>query len=226
MDGMLNIDKPAGQTSRDVVNVAQRWFPRGTKIGHAGTLDPLATGVLVLCVGAATKLVARIQDMGKTYLTVVRFGATSNTDDSDGIIAHNPGAVPFSEAALREKLPLFVGAIQQLPPIFSALKVDGKRAHDLARRGKEVKLEPRTVHVESIALLKYEWPFAELEIVCGKGTYVRSIARDLGQMLEVGGLVQTLRRTRIGPFRAEDAFGLDVEWDIARKKLIPMSMMK
>jgi tRNA pseudouridine55 synthase len=209
-------------TSRDVVNVAQRWFPRGTKIGHTGTLDPLATGVLVLCVGAATKHVERIQNMGKTYLTVVRFGATSNTDDSDGIIDATPNAKPPAEDAIRSVITTWIGEVQQVPPAFSALKVEGQRAHDLARRGQDVVLAARPVRIDQIALLRYEWPFAEFEIDCGKGTYVRSLARDWGRALEVGGLVQTLRRTRVGPFTTEGALTVDSAWDAARKKLLPV----
>ena len=225
MDGFLVIDKPAGMTSRDVVNVAQRWFPRRTKIGHAGTLDPLATGVLVLCIGAATKLVERVQAMGKTYRTRILFGFTSNTDDADGTLtAYAVGEVP-TEETIRELLPQFVGEIQQLPPVVSALKIDGQRAYDLARRGQEVKLQPRAVRVDAIRLLGYEWPYLDLEIDCGKGTYIRSIARDIGEKLNCGGLVQSLRRTRIGEFTVETGIGVDGEAEIARSKLLPSSFI-
>jgi tRNA pseudouridine55 synthase len=209
MHGLLVIDKPPRLTSRDVVNRVLTWFPRKTKIGHTGTLDPLATGVLVLCVGAATKLVETVQNMGKTYVSIIRFGATSDTDDADGTITPNLQAPKFPRAALEELLPKFLGEIQQLPPTYSALKIDGRRAHDLARRGQEVQLAPRPVRVDSFKLLQYEWPFAEVEIACGKGTYIRSIARDVGALLGVGGLVQELRRTKVGPFHAEHAIGIE-----------------
>lgn len=226
MDGFLVIDKPAGMTSRDVVNVAQRWFPRKTKIGHAGTLDPLATGVLVLCIGAATKLVDRVQAMGKTYRTRVLLGFTSDTDDADGTLkAYAAGDVPGDDA-IRELLPQFIGEIQQLPPMVSALKIDGRRAYDLARRGQEVKLQPRTVRVDAIRLLGFEWPHLDLEIDCGKGTYIRSIARDIGEKLTCGGLVQTLRRTRIGEFTVERGFGIDVMPEMAQSNLLPMTFIQ
>jgi tRNA pseudouridine55 synthase len=223
MDGFLVIDKPTGMTSRDVVNIAQRWFPRKTKIGHAGTLDPLATGVLVLCVGAATKLVERVQAMGKTYRTRILFGFTSTTDDADGTIAaYAAGEVP-TETMIRELLTQFVGEIQQLPPTVSALKIDGRRAYDLARRGEQVILRARTVRVDAIRLLGYEWPHLDLEIDCGKGTYIRSIARDIGEKLNCGGLVQTLRRTRIGGFTAELGIGVGATRELAHSKLLPIS---
>jgi tRNA pseudouridine55 synthase len=225
MNGLLVIDKPSGMTSRDAVNRVQRWFPRGTKIGHTGTLDPLATGVLVLCVGTATKLADVVQAMGKAYTSRFRLGATSDTDDADGTLTKRAGAVPPSEDQVRAALAGFVGVIEQLPPAYSALKLNGRRAHELARSGKAVSLAPRPVRVDAARLVRYEWPFADVEVDCGKGTYIRSIARDLGEKLGVGGLVETLRRTRVGPFTAEQGVGLDVEWDVARAKLLPMSVV-
>ena len=225
MNGFLVIDKPAGMTSRDVVNRAQRWFPRKTKIGHAGTLDPLATGVLVLCVGAATKLVERVQAMGKTYRTRVLFGFTSTTDDADGtLMPTTAGDVP-TEAQIRDVLPQFVGEIQQVPPAVSALKIDGQRAYDLARRGAEVKMVARPVRVDAIRLLGYAWPHLDLEIDCGKGTYIRSIARDVGENLACGGLVQHLRRTRTGVFRVEDALSVETTFQQAQASLLPMTVI-
>lgn len=202
MNGFLVVDKPGGMTSRAVVNRVQLWFPRRTKIGHTGTLDPLATGVLVLCIGTATKLADRVQAMAKQYETRVRFGATSNTDDADGEVVETPSAPIPTRETVEQLLPQFVGLIEQLPPQFSALKVQGQRAYELARKGTEVALQPRPVRVDSIQLVNYEWPWLDLIIDCGKGTYVRSIARDLGERLGSGGLVQSLRRTRVGPFLA------------------------
>lgn len=223
MNGLLVIDKPGGMTSRDVVNRVQRWFPRKTKLGHTGTLDPLATGVLVVCVGAATRLADYVQAMGKTYVSRFRLGATSTTDDADGGITANPVAVPPAREQIDAALPAFIGTIEQVPPAFSALKLDGKRAHDLARKGQDVALAARTVRIDAIRGLAYEWPFLDVEIDCGKGTYIRSIARDLGANLGCGGLVQTLRRTRIGPFTVEQGIGLDVSPEEARAKLLPMA---
>ncbi len=223
MNGFLVIDKPGGMTSRDAVNRAQLWFPRRTKIGHTGTLDPLATGVLVLCIGAATKLAERVQAMPKRYETRIRLGATSDTDDADGEVVENTLSAAPSLAMVLEQLPKFIGLIEQLPPQYSALKVQGQRAYDLARRGVEVALKPRPVRVDSILLRTYEWPWVDLTIDCGKGTYIRSIARDLGAALGVGGLVQTLRRTRVGPFfDVERGIGLNATPDEARAALLPV----
>lgn len=226
MNGLLVIDKPAGMTSRDVVNRVQRWFPRGTKVGHTGTLDPLATGVLVICVGAATKLADVVQAMGKSYRSQFRLGATSDTDDADGTVALVADAAPPTEEMVRTALAGFVGVVEQLPPAYSALKVAGRRAHDLARRGEAVELKPRPVRIDAVRLLGYEWPFVEVEVDCGKGTYIRSIARDLGAKLGVGGLVATLRRTRVGPFTADQGIGLDISWEEARKQLRSPSILK
>jgi tRNA pseudouridine55 synthase len=178
---------------------------RGTKVGHAGTLDPLATGVLVICTGAATRLIEYVQRMPKTYRTVIRLGARSDTLDADGEVTEVEGAVPPDEARIRLALAQQVGTIEQRPPEFSALKVAGRRAYDLARAGLEVELAPRRVTIERIELIRYEWPRLELEIDCGSGTYIRSIARDAGEALGCGGLVEVLVRTRIGPFALADA---------------------
>jgi len=220
------MDKPGGMTSRDVVNRVQRWFPRRTKIGHTGTLDPLATGVLVLCVGRATKFVERVQNMGKTYRTRLLLGATSDTDDADGAVTPVPDAPVPTPEQIRTLLPTFVGRIEQVPPAYSALKVGGVRAHALARGGKEVTLAARPVDVYSVTLIGYEWPSLDLEIECGKGTYVRSIGRDLGAGLGCGALVQSLRRTRVGPFTAEQGIGVDVPAEVGRGRLLPVSMLE
>jgi tRNA pseudouridine55 synthase len=207
--GWLVVDKPKGITSRGALNRIQRWFPRGTKIGHTGTLDPLATGVLVVAIGSATKRAEQVQAMPKAYRATVRLGCTSDTDDADGTVVETAvGAIP-SEADIRSALPRFLGTIQQLPPKFSALKLEGQRAYDLARKGQAVELQPRAVTVYSIELTNYAWPRAELVIECGKGTYIRSIARDLGEMLGVGGMIEELRRTKVGPFAVEQGVGVE-----------------
>jgi tRNA pseudouridine55 synthase len=217
----LVLDKPGGMTSRAAVDRALRWFPRGTRLGHTGTLDPLATGVLVLCVGSATRLTEYVQDMAKTYRAGVLLGATSDTDDADGTVT--PVAVdrPPDRTAVEAGLGGLVGDIEQVPPAFSAAKVTGRRAYDLARRGDEVALQPRRVRVYGIDVLAYDYPRLELEVRCGKGTYIRSLARDLGQRLGCGALVQTLRRTRVGPFDAADAVPLEADAALARAKLLP-----
>jgi len=219
--GLLVLDKPQGLTSREALDRAAKWFPRKTKIGHAGTLDPLATGVLVLAVGQATRLVEYVQAMPKVYRTRIRLGAMSDTDDADGTVTANPSAMPVDEATASAALAGFVGEIEQVPPAYSAAHVEGKRAYDLARRGSELTLSTRRVRIDRIDLLSYDWPDLELEVHCGKGTYIRSIARDLGARLGVGGYVTALRRLRIGPFTVDDAVSLDADADAAGCRLLP-----
>jgi tRNA pseudouridine55 synthase len=222
--GLLVVDKPGGMTSRDVVDRAVTWFPRGTRLGHTGTLDPLATGVLVLGVGAATRLTEYVQGMAKTYRAGLLLGARSDTDDADGLVqaVACPGPLP-DRAAVVACLQEFTGTIDQVPPAFSAAKVTGRRAYHLARRGEEVALEPRRVRVDRIDLLAYEYPRLEIQVHCGKGTYIRSLARDLGNRLGCGALVETLRRTRVGPFEAAGALSLGAEAAFARSRLLPLS---
>ncbi|MGL4550695.1 MAG: tRNA pseudouridine(55) synthase TruB [Gemmataceae bacterium] len=204
-EGLVVLDKPQGITSRDAVDRAQRWFPRRTKLGHTGTLDPLATGVLVLCVGAATRLAEYVQRMSKAYDSTFVLGATSDSDDADGVVTPRGGAADPGIDAVRAGLARLVGALDQVPPAFSAAHVGGRRAYDLARRGEEVRLEPRRVTVYGIEVRRYEYPELEVSVECGKGTYIRSLARDLGEALGVGAYVASLRRTRVGPFTPDQA---------------------
>jgi len=221
LGGLLVLDKPSGITSRDAVDRAASWFPRKTKIGHAGTLDPLATGVLVLAVGSATRLIEYVQDMPKIYRTHIRLGATSDTDDADGTVTPNPTAAPMDVETVRAVLAAFVGEVEQVPPAYSAARVEGRRAYALARRGADVALAPRRVRIDRIEIREYRWPELELDVHCGKGTYIRSIARDLGRVLGVGGYVTDLRRLRIGPFMVDEAVPLEADSDAARRKLLP-----
>lgn len=208
LDGLLVLDKPGGMTSRDAVDIVQRWLPRGTKVGHTGTLDPLATGVLVVCLGMATRLAEFVQEMSKAYRAGVILGATSDTDDADGVVTPVAGAVPPDLGAVQAALAEQVGTIDQVPPAYSAARVTGQRAYALARRGREVTLAPRPVNVYKIDILAYDYPRLELAVECGKGTYIRSLARDVGQRLGCGGHIGSLRRTRVGPFHADGALGL------------------
>lgn len=210
-DGWLVLDKPHGMTSRAAVDLAARWFPKRHPLGHAGTLDPLATGVLVLAVGKATRLIEFVQRLEKTYETKFTFGATSATDDAEGPIAVTPGAVAPEHLALEAALRSFVGEIQQVPPAFSAVKVAGRRAYKHARQGHEVQLEAKPIQIHQLDCISYEYPTLSLVIRCGKGTYVRSLARDLGAKLGVGGYVSQLRRTAIGLFTTADATAFDAE---------------
>lgn len=208
VNGILNINKPQGITSRDAVNALGRVL-KGVKLGHAGTLDPLATGVLVVCAGSATRLIEYVQEMRKTYRTTVRLGATSDTLDADAKIVLTVDPRIPSEEEVRRAIALQTGAISQLPPQYSALKVDGRRAHEMARAGEKADLKEREIMVYRLDLLRYEWPRLDLEIECGSGTYIRSIARDVGERLGCGGLVEVLTRSRIGVFSIEDALELD-----------------
>jgi tRNA pseudouridine55 synthase len=222
-DGLLVVDKPGDMTSRDVVNRAQGWFPRGTRLGHTGTLDPLATGVLVVCVGAATRLAEYVQRMDKTYEARLRLGARSDTDDAEGTVEPlAAGPVPDAET-VRRALDQFVGEVLQVPPAFSAMKVGGRRSYDLARRGQSAGLRPRPIRIHGIDVRAYDYPWLDIAVRCGKGTYIRSLARDLGDRLGCGALVETLRRTRVGPFTVEAAVGLDLDAATARARLLPVA---
>nr|UXE44377.1 tRNA pseudouridine synthase B [uncultured bacterium] len=207
-DGFFNVAKPSGLTSRDVVNRVCR-IVGSKRVGHAGTLDPLATGVLVVAVGKATRLVEYVQAQRKTYRAGFLLGRTSKTDDVEGVITIREGVAFPSEGTIREALRRFEGRILQTPPAFSAIKHQGKRAYDLARSGAIVDLKPRLVEVFRITLEEYEAPRLRLEIECGSGTYIRAIARDLGEAIGVGGLMESLERTAIGVFQLADAVALN-----------------
>ena len=207
--GVINLDKPVGLTSARAVGQVKRLLPRGTKIGHAGTLDPFATGVLLLLIGKATKSCERLMDCGKQYEATIKLGATTPTDDPESPESPYPVATPPAEQAVRAALAQFTGIIQQKPPAFSALRVGGRRAYALARKGKPVELQPRPVRVDSIELIRYSWPTLEISVDCGRGTYIRALARDIGEVLNVGGYLTVLRRTRVGPFRVEQSCSIE-----------------
>jgi tRNA pseudouridine55 synthase len=209
VNGVIILDKPAGITSAAAVNRVKRLLPRGTKIGHAGTLDPFATGVLLLLVGRATKRCESLMGQPKRYDATVRLGATTETDDPESPERPTPGATAIDRAAIDAVLPRFVGAIQQRPPAYSALKINGRRACDRVRDGETIVPEPRTINVYGIEVLDYTWPELRLRIDCGRGTYVRAIARDLGETLGAGGYLTQLRRTRIGEYDIANAVTLE-----------------
>ena len=208
ISGWLVVDKPAGITSTAVVNKV-RWAFDAKKAGHAGTLDPDATGVLAVALGEATKTVPYITDALKAYVFTVRLGQATNTDDAEGEVIAQSDMRP-SEAEITAALPQFIGDIQQVPPKFSAVKIDGERAYKLARDGEDVNLSARDLYVDSLEIV--EKPDADhltLEMVCGKGGYVRSVARDLGESLGCYGHVRELRRVWSGPFEASDGISLE-----------------
>ena len=208
-DGVLVIDKPAGISSAAVVGRIKRTLPRGTKVGHAGTLDPFATGVLVILIGKATKLAEQFMSQPKQYIATIKLGATTRTLDTESEEIVTEGAVAAGIERIKELLPRFVGEIEQKPPAYSALKIEGRPAYKLAREGRPVELAARKVKVYGIEVVRYEWPELEVKIDCGRGTYVRSLARDIGEALGVGGYLTVLRRTRVGECRIEQAIGLD-----------------
>jgi tRNA pseudouridine55 synthase len=206
--GWLVIDKPAGVTSAAVVAAVRR-ATQAAKVGHGGTLDPLATGVLPIALGEATKTVSYVMDGSKIYRFTIRWGEQRNTDDAEGDVV-NVSDVRPTEDAIRAVLPRFVGEIDQVPPIFSAVKVAGQRAYALARAEMPVELESRTVHVEGIELIDMpDADHAVFEVTSGKGTYMRALARDLAVALGTVGHVAALRRNSVGPFTESAAIPLD-----------------
>lgn len=216
ISGWLVVDKPAGITSTAVVNKV-RWALDAKKAGHAGTLDPAATGVLAIALGEATKTVPYVTDALKCYRFSVRLGTATNTDDAEGEVIATSAKRP-TDADIAAALPAFRGEIMQVPPQFSAVKVDGERAYALAREGEEMELAPRLLWVESLeVMLRPDADHLELEMVCGKGGYVRSIARDLGQALGCYGHVEWLRRVWSGPFEAEKGVTMERIEELARK---------
>ena len=206
MFGFLNINKPAGPTSHDIVAAARWLLPRKTKVGHAGTLDPFASGVLVLGVGGATRLVEHLQKYPKRYTTTVLLGATSSTDDSEGEITttSKPATAPSVDFVVKV-LEKFTGSIEQIPPAHSAVHIDGKRAYKLARAGQIPNIPKRTVAICELTLLRYDYPQLELEVACGGGTYIRALARDIGAQLGCGGYCCQLMRTAVGMFTINTA---------------------
>jgi tRNA pseudouridine55 synthase len=204
--GLLILDKPVGPTSHAMVSLVRR----GTgirKVGHAGTLDPRASGVLVLCLGAATRLSEFLSGTSKEYEAVIRFGASTRTFDTDGEITRSTGESP-TRREVEAALPRFLGEILQNPPPFSAIKVQGRKAYEMARAGREVQLEPRTIHISRLDIHAYNPPDLSLAVDCSAGTYIRSLAHDLGEAVGTGAHLAALKRTRAGPFRIQEAIPL------------------
>ena len=223
IDGILVLDKPRGLTSRDALNKAWKWLPRGTRIGHSGTLDPMATGVLLACVGRATRLVEFLHELPKTYRADILFGARSTTDDADGDITPAPLPSDPGTEAFTALLTRFTGDILQVPSTISAVKVAGQRAYHLARKGREPELPPRPVRIDRIQLLHLDWPRATIRVDCGKGTYIRAIGRDLGAALGTAAYLTDLCRERVGDFTQADALQLDTPAEQALKQLQPLA---
>ena len=213
---ILCFDKPLRWTSFDVVSKIRRQLTKRLgvkklKVGHAGTLDPLATGVMVVCTGKATKRIEELQAHVKEYVATLQFGATTPSFDLEKPIDATYPTEHITEALLREALTRFLGRIEQVPPAFSACKVDGHRAYDLARKGKEVELKPKVLVIDEIELQSFdsEAMQATIRVVCSKGTYIRALARDIGQALDSGAHLIALRRTRVGDVRVEDCLQVE-----------------
>ncbi|MDE5846258.1 MAG: tRNA pseudouridine(55) synthase TruB [Muribaculaceae bacterium] len=211
---IIGIDKPLGWTSFDAVKrlrgaVQRRLNVKKFKVGHAGTLDPLATGVLIICTGRATREIERLQNGTKEYIATIRLGATTPSFDLETEIDAVYPYEHITEEMVREVLPQFTGHIMQVPPVYSAVKVDGKRAYKYARKGAEVELKAKPLVIEELEMLPSELPELRLRIVCSKGTYIRALTRDIGKALGSGAHLTALCRTRVGDVRIEDCLSVD-----------------
>jgi tRNA pseudouridine55 synthase len=208
IDGILNIDKPSGITSMDVVRRIKR-ASRQKRVGHGGTLDPFASGIVPVCIGQATRMMEYLVDGTKEYHTTVRLGVETNTYDLDGDITDRSDPSNITLNDIERALVPFDGEIEQVPPMFSALKKDGKRLYDLARAGIEVEREPRKVKIMNITVIDWSPPNLTLDVTCGRGFYVRSLAHDLGQVLACGGHLTALTRTRASAFHIDESLSLE-----------------
>ena len=227
LSGVVVVDKPSGPTSFDVVRRVKGLF-KTRRCGHTGTLDPTATGVLPICIGDATKVASFVSEGEKEYDAVVRFGEITDTQDAAGRMLETRPLGDLSEERVRKELEGFVGLVEQTPPMYSARKVDGKRLYELARAGEEVERESRQVHIDEARLTFFRPPDAGIFVRCSKGTYLRTLAHDLGQRVGCGAHLRSLKRVRVGPFGLEDSVGLDTLMAAAKEKqlekyLLPIS---
>lgn len=211
---ILVIDKPYRWTSFDAVKrlrgaVQRRLNAKRFKVGHAGTLDPLATGVLLVCTGRATKRIAELQEGMKEYVAEITFGATTPSYDLEKEIDATYPWEHITPELIAETLPKFQGHVMQVPPVFSAVKVDGKRAYNYARKGKEIEIKAKPLEIKELEVLGWEAPKLTLRVLCSKGTYIRALARDLGEAMNSGAHLTALRRTRVGDYTIDDAMSLD-----------------
>ncbi|HSJ25020.1 MAG TPA: tRNA pseudouridine(55) synthase TruB [Longimicrobiales bacterium] len=197
LEGVLPVDKPIGPTSHDVVGAVRRAL-RTRRVGHTGTLDPFASGLLLVCVGSATRIAEYLTGLNKRYAAQVRLGVATDTDDATGAVLSEAGATAITRAAVEAVLAGMTGDVLQRPPAYSAKKVAGERAYAAARAGRALELEPVRVRIDELRITVFEPPVLELDVACGSGTYIRAIARDLGEALGVGAHLSALRRTRVG----------------------------
>lgn len=223
---VIPIYKPYTWTSFQIVSkiryhLSRKYGIKRFKVGHAGTLDPLATGVLLLCTGKATKRIEELQSHTKEYEAEIMLGATTPSYDMEHPVNATYPYEHITEESVRNVLETFVGDIAQRPPLFSACKVDGKRAYDLARKGSDMELAPKQIRIDSIELLQCELPKIKIRVVCGKGTYIRSLARDIGEALGSGAYLTALARTRIGEYKLEDCINPETFQEWLEKQLEP-----
>lgn len=214
LSGILLVDKPYRLSSTSIVSVCKRRLinsgePKSTKVGHGGTLDPLASGLMVILFGKATKLCDRVMLGRKRYITTIDLSRSSTTDDLEGELTDVHVATPPTREQVDAALAPFHGVIMQRPPIHSAIWVGGERSYDLARAGKATELKLRPVEIHELSVVEYAWPLLTIDVACGKGTYIRSLARDIGTALGAGGVLTALRRTEVAPFDIKDAVHLD-----------------
>lgn len=219
---VLVIDKPYRWTSFDAVKrlrgaVQRRLNAKRFKVGHAGTLDPLATGVLLVCTGRATKRIAELQEGMKEYVAEITFGATTPSYDLEKEIDATYPWEHITPELIAETLPKFQGHVMQVPPVFSAVKVDGKRAYNYARKGKEVEIKAKPLEIKELEVLNWEAPKLTLRVLCSKGTYIRALARDLGEAMNSGAHLTALRRTRVGEYTINDAMSLDQALELIKE---------
>jgi len=207
-EGIILVNKPKGITSHDVVDIVRKKL-QTKKVGHSGTLDPLAEGLLIILVGGYTKAFPKFSGFDKQYMGILKLGEATSTGDSQGVILKTGNYENISEDRLRKVFSTFEGQIEQIPPMVSALRVKGKRLYKLARKGITVEREPRKVTVYSLAILKINYPYIEFKVHCSKGTYVRKLAEDIGELLECGAHMVKILRLAIGPFKLEESVNLD-----------------
>lgn len=216
---IIAIDKPLGWTSFDAVkrlrgSIQKRLRLKKFKVGHAGTLDPLATGVLIICTGRATRKIEELQSGEKEYIATIELGSTTPSFDLETEVDAYYAVDHIDENMIKETLKSFEGRIMQVPPVFSAVKVDGKRAYKYARNGKELELKPKPINIREIEFISFENNLLKFRVVCGKGTYIRALARDLGQALKSGAHLKELRRTQVGEIRVENCLKIEEAVDL------------
>lgn len=228
LSGIVLVDKPYRLSSMSIVRVVKRrlinsGLPKSIKVGHGGTLDPLASGLMVILVGKATKHCDKIMAGRKRYIAEVDLSRTSTTEDLEGELTTIDVPTAPTRQQVEAVLPMFVGTIMQRPPDHSAVWVDGRRAYKIARKGKTPDIAARPVEVLSIDIINYTWPLLTIDVACGKGTYIRSLARDVGAALQTGGVLVNLRRTEVAPFHVDQAWHLDnVPDPLHRDRLVPV----